>query len=69
MANRLKYQRTKSRLTQAEVAKLLDTTEATVSRHESAERGLNKEWIEKYAHLYKVSSVELFVEVDTNEDD
>lgn len=65
--NRLKEQREASRLSQDEVAKLLDVSVATVSRHESSSRGLTKDMIEKYAGLYKVSSVELFLDIPDDE--
>ena len=59
--NRLKEQRKASRLTMAEVAKVLEVTEATVSRHESGQRSLSGEMIEKYCELYKCEPSELFV--------
>ncbi|KKL85476.1 hypothetical protein LCGC14_1954320 [marine sediment metagenome] len=60
--NRLSALRDRSRLTQAEVAKLLDIDETTVARHESGTRKLPHEMVEKYAKLYKVSSYELYLE-------
>ena len=60
--NRLRKLRERSKLTQHEVAKLLDINHTTVSSHESARRGLTGPEIEKYAALYKVSSFELFIE-------
>lgn len=59
--NRLRQQREKSRLTQKEVAKLLDVDFTTVSKHESGTRGLTSAEIAKYAALYKVQSHELFI--------
>lgn len=60
--NRLREQREKSRLTQKEVAKLLDIDFTTVSAHENGRRGLTAAEIGKYAHLYKVQSYELFLD-------
>lgn len=60
--NRLKFLRERSRLTQQEVAKLLDMDFTTVSKHESGTRGLAESEIAQYAKLYKVSSYELFFE-------
>lgn len=60
--NRLSEQREKSRLTQKEVAKLLDIDFTTVSAHENGRRGLTQSEIKKYAALYKVESYELFLD-------
>ena len=59
--NRLRELREARKLTQQEVAKLLDIDHTTVSRHESGSRDLNPEDIQKYARLYKVESYELFI--------
>ncbi len=67
--NRLKEQREKSRLSQTEVAKMLDISVATVSRHEGQNRGLTRAMIEKYAQLYKVSAAELYVELPDEDGD
>ena len=60
--NRLRELRETCKLTQQEVAKLLDIDHTTVSRHESGSRGLSPEDIQKYARLYKVESYELFID-------
>lgn len=60
--NRLRELREARKLTQQEVAKLLDINHTTVSRHESGDRGLGPEDIQKYAQLYKVKSYELFID-------
>lgn len=62
MKNRLRKLREARKLTQQEVAKLLDIDHTTVSRHESGSRGLGPEDIQKYARLYKVESWELFID-------
>lgn len=68
--NRLRELREARKLTQQEVAKLLDIDHTTVSRHESGSRGLNPEDIQKYARLYKVESYELFIDPkDLQEED
>ena len=61
--NRLRELREARKLTQQEVAKLLDIDHTTVSRHESGGRGLGPEDIQKYARLYKVESYELFIDL------
>ena len=60
--HRLRELREARKLTQQEVAKLLDIDHTTVSRHESDSRGLSPEDIQKYARLYKVESYELFID-------
>lgn len=60
--NRLRELRETRKLTQQEVAKLLDIDHTTVSRHESGSRSLSPEDIQKYARLYKVESYELFID-------
>ena len=62
LKNRLRELREARKLTQQEVAKLLDIDHTTVSRHESGSRGLDPEDIQKYARLYKVESYELFID-------
>lgn len=60
--NRLAKLRTERKLTQAEVAKVLDLDVTTVCKHETGDRGLRSEEVAKYAKLYKVQSHELFME-------
>lgn len=68
--NRLRELREARKLTQQEVAKLLDIDHTTISRHESGSRGLSPEDIQKYARLYKVESYELFIDPkDLQEED
>ena len=62
LKNRLRELREARKLTQQEVAKLLDIDHTTVSRHESGSRDLSPEDIQKYARLYKVESYELFID-------
>lgn len=59
--NRIKEQRELSRLTQEELAKLMDLDFTTVSRHESSARALSQEDIFKYARIFKIQSYELFL--------
>ena len=59
--NRLRELRLERRLTQEEVAKLLDIDNTTASKHENGLRGLSLEDIKKYARLYKVEPFELFI--------
>ena len=70
LKNRLRELREARKLTQQEVAKLLDIDHTTISRHESGSRGLSPEDIQKYARLYKVESYELFIDPkDLREDE
>jgi len=70
LKNRLRELREARKLTQQEVAKLLDIDHTTISRHESGSRGLSPEDIQKYARLYKVESYELFIDPeDLQEED
>lgn len=58
--NRLRELRDRSRLTLQEVSILTGYDVTTISRHESSQRGLSEEAINKYAALYKVKTHELF---------
>lgn len=58
--NRLRELREAVRLTQKEVAKLLDIDHTTVNKHEAGTRGLTSGEIEKYAQVFKCQSHELF---------
>lgn len=60
--NRLRTLRAESKLTLAEVAKILDIEVATVSRHESGDRGLTQANIQAYSKLYKVDSLQIFMD-------
>ena len=66
-ANRLKEFREKRGLSLTEVAKLVDVDLSTASRHEGGERGLDKLTLLKYAHLYRVESYELFMDLVADE--
>lgn len=59
--NRLRELRDRSRLTQEEVAKMLEYDHTTVSRHESGDRALDADDIKKYSRLFKCESYELFL--------
>lgn len=58
--NRLRELRDRSRLTLNEVSILTGYDITTISRHESGQRGLSAEAVDKYASLYKVKTHELF---------
>lgn len=58
--NRLRELREERKLTQQEVAKILDITHSTVSRHESRDRAMSSRDIKGYANLYKVETYEIF---------
>lgn len=61
MENRLRELRKQARLSLKQVALLLGVSEAAVSRHETGQRTLSGEMLEKYAKLYKVEIREIFV--------
>lgn len=65
MTNRLKELRNRRGWTLQEVADKLGTTHTTVSRLESGKRGLDSEWIEKFAALYEVTQGEILEAVRT----
>ena len=58
--NRLREYRERAQLSLREVSKVLDLSVATISRHESADRGMTEADIKKYCQLYKVQSYALF---------
>lgn len=58
--NRLRELRDRSRLTLQEVSTLTGFDITTISRHESGQRKLSEEAIDKYSALYKVKTHELF---------
>ena len=58
--NRLRQLRERARLTQAEVAKLVDLTIPSVSRHESGAKPLTDAMLAKYAQVFKVPTHKLF---------
>lgn len=60
--NRLRVEREHSRLSQHEVAKLLDIDITTVSKHESGDRNLTPAMVERYARLYKIPTWRVFLE-------
>lgn len=69
VANRLKELREERRLTQEEVAKLMDLDFSTVSKHENMDRPISRSNIEKYAKLYKVPTHELFFVIESERED
>lgn len=67
--NRLKELRDRSRLTMEEVGIITGYSVPTISRHESGERSLSEEAINKYAALYKVPTHQLFMEPNAGGED
>lgn len=66
--NQLRIKREKGViLSMAEVAKLIDCDEATVSRHETGQRSMSREQILKYAKLYRCETHELFLDLPTED--
>lgn len=59
--NRIKFLRRRSRLTQRELAKLLDRDISTVSRHEKGLREMDERDIIDYSRVFKCRSYELFM--------
>ena len=62
--NRLALLRERSKLSQSEVSKMLEMSVSTISRHENSSRGLTRDVLIKYARLYKVTSAEIFIELE-----
>jgi transcriptional regulator with XRE-family HTH domain len=62
MRNRIRELRERARLTQAELATLLEVSENDVSRWECSKRPLSPATIEKLAAVFKVGSWELFLD-------
>ncbi len=58
--NRLREFRERAGLSLREVSRILDLSIATISRHETSDRGLTEGDIKKYSQLYKVQSYALF---------
>jgi transcriptional regulator with XRE-family HTH domain len=58
--NKLRQLRDRSRLSLAEVSILTGYATSTISKHESGDRALTDDAIEKYAKLYKVETHEIF---------
>lgn len=58
--NRIKELREESKLTQLELAKLMDLTPSTVNKHENALRRLTEEGVRKYAAIFKVPTHHIF---------
>lgn len=59
--NRLKEYRDRARLTMQEVSILTGYDVTTICKHETSQRRLTEEAIDKYAALYKVKTHELFI--------
>lgn len=57
---RIREFRERARLTQSELAKLMEVDTTTISRHESGSRGLSHTEIAKYCQVFKCMSHELF---------
>ncbi len=60
--NRIKELRERSRLTLQEVATLANLDFTTVSKHEGMKRSLDQSDVNAYSQIFKVTSVELFVD-------
>jgi len=62
MTNRIRELRERARLTQRELAVLLNVNESDLSRWEAGKRPLSPAVIEKIAGVFKVGSWELFMD-------
>lgn len=60
--NRLRELRERSRLTQNELARLAGIDLTTVNRHENGSRMISRAMMLKYAKVFKVITLELFVD-------
>lgn len=61
LGSKLRALREKQKLTQAEMAKLLDVDNTLISRHESDERRPAKEELIKYASVFKMDVIDLLM--------
>lgn len=59
--NRLKELRTASKLTQVEVAKILNKDFTLVSHHENSTKAIVEEDLKAYAGLFKVQTHEIYM--------
>lgn len=59
MKTRIRYHRKLRRLTQSDVAKLVGTTAATISRLETAEMNVSMIWLQKFADAFNISVSDL----------
>ncbi len=67
LKNNLKDLREARGLTQLEAGKILGVSHSAVCRHEVSSRGLTGPIVDEYAKLYKVPTVEIFVNLPTDE--
>lgn len=58
--NKIRQYRERAKLTQAELAKLVDLTIPSVSRHETGVKPLTDAMLAKYAAVFKVPTHKLF---------
>lgn len=58
--NRVRELRVRSRLSQTELAKLIDRDETSISRYESGEYKLTPELSDRLARVFKCDKIELF---------
>ena len=65
--NRIRELREAQKLTQKELAKLVDLDHTTISKHESGARSLGRDEILKYARVFKCETYEVFLEADVDE--
>ena len=62
MKTRIRYHRKLRRLTQSDIAKLIGTTAATVSRLETSDMNVSMTWLQKFADAFNVPVSELIDE-------
>jgi len=62
---RIRYHRKLRRLTQSDVAKLIGTTAATVSRLETSDMNVSMTWLQRFADAFKIPVSELIEESST----
>ena len=55
MKTRIRYHRKLRRWTQPELARLMDTTAATISRLETADMSVSADWLQRFADVFGVA--------------
>jgi transcriptional regulator with XRE-family HTH domain len=66
LRTRIRHYRKLRRLTQADLAELIGTTAATVSRLETADMTVSMDWLQKFADVFNIQIADLIDEPKSN---
>lgn len=66
MKTRIRYHRKLRRLTQSDLARLVGTTAATISRLETADMNVSMNWLQRFADVFHVPVTDLIEEIPTH---